>query len=211
MTPLPQDEKTITLRFPDIGLDHTWDIKSLPWSKFSAPGKKKYYFDEVTRLDFDLVDAIKPFVVAIRGKVHQGAATCFLYMYLTLGSQHSNGAIYALRSTIPIGAGLGSSASISVCLSTALQMQHGTLTTPFTGMLESETRLQTKRINNWAYVGEMLIHGNPSGVDNTVSVQGKAVFFKRRDYQAPPDVTPLDKYVYAGIYIAPYARLMTWL
>lgn len=110
-----------------------------------------------------------------------------------LGSQDAPSAIYALRSTIPIGAGLGSSASISVCLSTALQLQMGALTTPPPGMTDEERRLQVKRINNWAFVGEMCIHGNPSGVDNTVATQGKAVMFKRRDSNAPPEVTPLKR------------------
>merc|ERR1711964_524757 len=34
-------------------------------------------------------------------------------------------------------------------------------------------------------------HGNPSGVDNTVATQGKAVVYQRSDYAKPPKVTPL--------------------
>jgi mevalonate kinase len=37
----------------------------------------------------------------------------------------------------------------------------------------------------------MFIHGNPSGFDNTVSTQGKAVVFQRSDYGKPPNVKPL--------------------
>jgi mevalonate kinase len=37
----------------------------------------------------------------------------------------------------------------------------------------------------------MCIHGNPSGVDNTVSSGGKAVLFQRKDYSKPPLVKPL--------------------
>lgn len=37
----------------------------------------------------------------------------------------------------------------------------------------------------------MCIHGNPSGVDNTVASQGKAVVFQRTDYSKPPSVRPL--------------------
>ena len=40
----------------------------------------------------------------------------------------------------------------------------------------------------------MCIHGNPSGVDNTVSAGGKAVFFKREDYSKPPTVIPLRNF-----------------
>lgn len=195
VTPLPKTAHKLTLRFPDIGLDHSWDIELLPWDMFSAPGKKKYYFDTVERLDNQLMNEIKPLIADIPGKVLQTSAAAFLYLYLMLGSKHAPASIYTLRSTIPIGAGLGSSASISVCLSTALQLQMGTLTTPFNGMTSNETQLQLKRINNWAFVGEMCIHGNPSGVDNTVATGGKAVLFKRMDYSLPPQVTHISKSV----------------
>lgn len=32
-------------------------------------------------------------------------------------------------------------------------------------------------INKWAYEGERVIHGNPSGVDNAVSTWGTSVCF----------------------------------
>ncbi|KAI5818574.1 ribosomal protein S5 domain 2-type protein [Pyronema omphalodes] len=191
VTPYPKPSRTLTLRFSDIGLDHSWEIDALPWKAFTAPGKKRYYFDSLERLDPMLMKALKPFIDAIPGKVLQAAATSFLFLFMMIGNQHSPAAIYTMRSTIPIGAGLGSSASIAVCLSAALQLQGGTLAKPFKGMMPHETQLQLKRINNWAFVGEMCIHGNPSGVDNTVATGGKAVFFKRDDYSQPPEVTHL--------------------
>lgn len=124
-------------------------------------------------------------------KVHQNSASAFLYIFLSLGSQSFPGCLYTLRSTIPIGAGLGSSASISVCLSAALLLQIRTLSGPHPDQPSDEARLQVERINRWAFVGEMCIHGNPSGVDNTVATQGKAVVFQRSDYTKPPVVTPL--------------------
>lgn len=193
VTPYPKPSRTLTLRFADIKLDHSWDIESLPWKAFSAPGKKRYYFDSPERLDQQLKDALKPFTASITGKVEESAATSFLYLFLMIGSQYAPGAIYTLRSTIPIGAGLGSSASIAVCLSAALQLQSGTLAKPFKGMMPHETQLQVKRINNWAFVGEMVIHGKPSGVDNTVATQGKAVYFRRDNYDMPPEVTSLKE------------------
>lgn len=124
-------------------------------------------------------------------KVHQNSASCFLYIFLSLASQSFPGCLYTLRSTLPIGAGLGSSASISVCLSAALLLQIRTLSGPHPDQPAEEARLQVERINRWAFVGEMCIHGNPSGVDNTVATQGKAVVFQRSDYTKPPVVTPL--------------------
>lgn len=198
VTALSKSQRIITLRFPDISLNHTWKIDDLPWSTFSRPAKKKFYYDLVTALDPDLVGAMKPHLSGVSPeaspeirKIHQAAASAFLYLFLSLASQEFPGCIYTLRSTLPIGAGLGSSASISVCLSSALLLQIRTLSGPHPDQPREEAELQIERINRWAFVGEMCIHGNPSGVDNTVSTGGKAVLFKREDYSKAPNVTPL--------------------
>lgn len=198
VTALSKSQRIITLRFPDIAFAHTWKIDDLPWSTFSHPTKKKFYTDLVTTLDPDLVEAMKPHLSCVSPKtstetrkIHQAAASAFLYLFLSLGSQTFPGCIYTLRSTLPIGAGLGSSASISVCLSSALLLQIRALAGPHPDQPRVEAELQIERINRWAFVGEMCIHGNPSGVDNTVSTGGKAVLFKREDYSKAPTVTPL--------------------
>ncbi|KAL2023875.1 hypothetical protein VTK56DRAFT_652 [Thermocarpiscus australiensis] len=198
VTTLSKSKRTVTLRFPDIDFNHSWNIDELPWSTFSQPSKKKYYYDLVTELDPDLVAAIQPYLADVSPdkpkdirKVHQNSAGAFLYMFLSLGSQSFPGCQYTLRSTIPIGAGLGSSATIAVCLSAALLLQLRTLSGPHPDQPPDEARLQIERINRWAFVYEMFIHGNPSGVDNTVSTQGKAVLFQRADYSKPPHVRPL--------------------
>ena len=198
VTTLSKSQRTISLKFSDIGLDHTWEIDTLPWSTFSQPSKKKNYTDLVTTLDPDLVEAIKPHYSPVspdtkgeQKKIHQAAASAFLYLLLSLGKQDFPGCVYTLRSSLPIGAGLGSSASITVCLSAALLIQIRTLAGPHPDQPLEEVELQIERINRWAFVGEMCIQGNPSGVDNTVSTGGKAVLFKRPDYTRPPVVEPL--------------------
>ncbi|CAD6586792.1 MAG: Mevalonate kinase [Alectoria sarmentosa] len=201
VTTLSKSQRTMSLEFPDIGLSHTWDIDALPWSTFSHPSKKKLYYDLVTTLDPDLIEAMQPHLSDVspkakgeHKKIHQAAASAFLYLFLSLGNQSFPGSIYALRSTLPIGAGLGSSASISVCLSSALLLQIRTLAGPHPDQPSEEAELQVERINRWAFVAEMCIHGNPSGVDNTVSSGGKAVLFKREDYTRPPKVIPLRNF-----------------
>lgn len=198
VTALSKSKRTVTLRFPDIDMSHSWNIDELPWEIFSKPGKKKFYYDLVTSLDQDLLDAIQPHLANVslsksehERKVHQSSALSFLYLFLSLGSQKFPGCVYTLRSTIPIGAGLGSSGSIAVCMATALLLQLRTLSGPHPDQPSDEAKLQIERINRWAFVAEMCIHGNPSGVDNTVSTQGKAVVFQRIDYNKPPSVKPL--------------------
>lgn len=198
---LSKSHRTVTMRFPDIQLEHTWNIDELPWDVFSAPGKKKYYYDLVTELDPDLViamqphiDAVSPKVPEAKRKIHHSTACSFLYLFLSLASRKTAPCVYTLRSTIPMGAGLGSSASISVCISAALLLQIRALSGPHQDQPPQECELQIERINRWAFVGEMCIHGNPSGVDNTVSSGGKAVLFQRRDYNKPPRVIPLHSF-----------------
>lgn len=198
VTTLSKSHRTVTLNFRDIDLDHTWDIDSLPWNQFHDPSKKKFYYDSVTSLDPDLLEAIQPHTATISldkpdelRKIHQNAATSFLYLFLSLGSPQTHAAIYTLRSTIPPGAGLGSSASVSVCISAALLLQIRTLSGPHQDQPPDEAEVQLERINRWAFVGELCIHGNPSGVDNTVSTGGKAVVFTRGDYTKPPTVVPI--------------------
>ncbi|KAF2198199.1 mevalonate kinase-like protein [Delitschia confertaspora ATCC 74209] len=195
---LSKKHRTVTLRFPDIQLEHSWDLDELPWDTFSAPGKKRSYYDMVTSLDEDLLKALQPHIQAVspslpesKRKIHQSSASAFLYLFLSLASRKTAPCVYTLRSTIPIGAGLGSSASIAVCLSCALLLQIRALSGPHQDQPGKESELQIERINRWAFVGEMCIHGNPSGVDNTVSSGGKAVFFQRTDYAKPPLVKTL--------------------
>jgi mevalonate kinase len=201
VTTLSKSHRTITLVFPDIGLDHTWTMEDLPWSSFAHETKKRRYYDMVTSLDMDLVKAMQPHIANVsphlpepQRKIHQAAASSFLYLFLSLSSAVTAACIYTLRSTLPIGAGLGSSASICVCISAALLKQIHILSGPHEDQPQDEVDLQVERINRWAFVGELCIHGNPSGVDNTVSTSGKAVVFKRTNYQKPPEVTPLRNF-----------------
>lgn len=201
VTTLSKSHRTIRLCFPDIQLDHTWDIDELPWDVFNKISKKPRYYDMVTSLDEKLVEAMRPFIEEVspsesteRRKIHQAAASSFLYLYLALQPPTTPAAIWVLRSTLPIGAGLGSSASICVCIAAALLKQIHVLSGPHPDQPDEEVETQLERINRWAFVGELCIHGNPSGVDNTVASRGKAVLFKRVDYSKPPQATPLNAF-----------------
>lgn len=200
VTTLSKSQRTIRLVFPDIALDHTWNIDELPWDVFTRSKKPKYY-DLVTSLDQMLIQAMQPFIDQVspkekleKRKIHQAAASAFLYLFLCLQQSTTAAAIWVLRSTLPIGAGLGSSASISVCMAAAHLKQIHILSGPHDDQPHEEIETQLERINRWAFVGEMCIHGNPSGVDNTVSTRGKAVLFKREDYAKPPLATPVKDF-----------------
>lgn len=79
----------------------------------------------------------------------------------------------SVSSELPLGSGLGSSAAfcVSLCgaflgLSDSVKVdfgQHG-----WAAFGEKEQQL----VNKWAFEGEKIIHGKPSGIDNTVSTFG---------------------------------------
>lgn len=103
-----------------------------------------------------------------------------------------------MRSTLPVGAGLGSSASFSVCVATALLLLHQRISLPplppparepdtndpghihisHKGRRALPTDI-AEEANLWAFVAEKVLHGNPSGVDNSVSVYGGALAYTR--------------------------------
>jgi mevalonate kinase len=71
-----------------------------------------------------------------------------------------------ITSTIPIAAGMGSGAAVSVAICRALSA--------FLGSPLPETT-----VSSLAYVVERLHHGNPSGIDNTVIAYGRPVYYIR--------------------------------
>jgi mevalonate kinase len=75
--------------------------------------------------------------------------------------------------TLPIAAGLGSSAAFSVAVSAALLKSRSLL-------LSAPSTPSFEDINNWSYSAEMLFHGSPSGLDNTVATYGGAIAYSRR-------------------------------
>ncbi len=129
-----------------------------------------------TTLDTNLVKSLESLLEPFSKKEYQHAAAfTFLYLYISLAKPVRGDVSFLLRSAIPIGSGLGSSASISVCLAAALLTLGKQIPKP----LHIETKEVLKIINSWAYLGEKCIHGNPSGVDNTVATFGGGVVFRK--------------------------------
>ncbi|XP_049284818.1 mevalonate kinase [Anopheles funestus] len=82
----------------------------------------------------------------------------------------------SLHSEMSIGAGLGSSASYGVCvaagayhLARILQKDHST-------SIEPDVR---KKIYQWSFDSEIIMHVKPSGIDNEIATNGGLVRFRR--------------------------------
>lgn len=79
-----------------------------------------------------------------------------------------------------MGAGLGSSAAYCVALSAALLAYSEEIDLPLPSTKEGDKKVwidvvekQVELVNKWAFEGERIIHGRPSGIDNTVSSYGE--------------------------------------
>ncbi|BFZ60212.1 Mevalonate kinase [Saitoella coloradoensis] len=181
----------VTLNFADVHLQHSWDIASLPWSSVTSK-------DPLTvphNLEPVLTAALEPHLAEfVTSPFKHAAAYAFLYLFLHLASPSTSlDIIYTLRSTLPIGAGLGSSASISVAISAGLLLQNTHITPP-TPRKDRGTEL--KLIDAWSFIGEKCIHGTPSGVDNAVASSGGAVVFQRSlaSPTTPPAITKITTF-----------------
>ncbi|KAJ1924588.1 Mevalonate kinase [Tieghemiomyces parasiticus] len=118
-------------------------------------------------------------LVADQGLQARAAILAFLYLYskLAFRSRRLNpgmptrGFTIRTRSFLPVGAGLGSSASFSTCLAAALLKHFDLLTGP--------AAARQDLVNEWAFRAEQVIHGHPSGVDNCITTYGGAKLYRK--------------------------------
>ncbi|BFZ57805.1 Mevalonate kinase [Savitreella phatthalungensis] len=162
-----QKESGLRLVLPDVDLDVTISWSMVPISNSDSAKLDRAALEAIESGFQDLSDTSR------------AAATAFLYLVCQLADSESQrlavSGTYSVTSELPIGAGLGSSASVSVVIATALLLLTKELGPPH----EHLSRDALSVINRWAFVGEQVIHGTPSGVDNTVATYGQGVIFQR--------------------------------
>ncbi|KAJ9053773.1 Mevalonate kinase [Entomophthora muscae] len=194
----PQGNDIVELICPDIGYQGTWSLNTLRSmaSKFQKnPAHKELQeifagikcsnpdsLERLSRLniDLDLVQAeLSEFLAPGLDNSQKGAALSFLTLMALLFSSDmgmlGRGFMMAVQSTLPVGAGLGSSASFSVSVGGAL------LNLLFPEFLSKNPNC-LELVNRLGYLAERVIHGNPSGVDNTVSTYGKFVTYQKGEF-----------------------------
>ncbi|KAF9115416.1 Mevalonate kinase [Mortierella sp. AM989] len=168
----------LEVNLPDVQLARSWRLSDIPrqarWEGYPFPP---------TTMNAMLLDQLTTFVDLGTQTNRSQAAIALLYLhsYLTTDEVAIQGYDFCVRSNLPVGAGLGSSASYSVCLATALLKLNGHLSESL-GMSVTDQR---DLVNQWAFQAEKVIHGNPSGIDNTVSTLGGAVIFKKGEKIEP--------------------------
>ncbi|GAA5907493.1 hypothetical protein JCM8208_001393 [Rhodotorula glutinis] len=185
----------LSIDLPDLGYSQSWDLSTLPWhlvdpaltsssssvAAFLKTGPKPDHAPSTELLTL----LANQFVHQDQLKAVQ-AAQAFLYLYMHLAAAHGGprtAQSFTVRSGLPISAGLGSSAAYSVALSSALLYSHGVLPLPSSSASSSGDgkidRAHADLVNAHAFLAEKVIHGTPSGIDNTVATLGGAVAFRR--------------------------------
>uniref|UniRef100_A0A8C7BNQ0 Mevalonate kinase n=1 Tax=Neovison vison TaxID=452646 RepID=A0A8C7BNQ0_NEOVI len=170
----PHSNGKVCLNLPNIGVKQAWDVAGLQLqdTSFLEQG-------DATAPTAEQVEKLKEVAgITQDGAKPEGLAVlAFLYLYLSICRKQR--ALPSLDITVwsqlPTGAGLGSSAAYSVCMAAALLTVCEEIPNPQKdGVSASRWAVEDlELINKWAFQGERMIHGNPSGVDNAVSTWGR--------------------------------------
>ncbi|CAL8249096.1 unnamed protein product [Merluccius merluccius] len=168
----------VCVDLPNIDTSLSWDVSELRMLLSASLGEDK----ETKLLDVELLRRLREFVGITDGNLdtRSMATLAFLYIYLSLfGSGDLPSLSVSVWSELPTGAGLGSSAAYSVCLAAALLTASGAIPAPLKDTASTARWCQEdmELINSWAFQGEKIIHGNPSGVDNAVGTWGGMLRF----------------------------------
>lgn len=177
-TPSSENEESLRLVLKDTALEFEWPIsrirEAFPESVSLLSSTPNSCSVECAKSIAALVEDLN--IPEAKIGLASGVAA-FLWLYSSI--QGFKPATVVINSDLPLGSGLGSSAAFCVALAAALLavtdsvsvdvMQQG-----WHSFGEKELDL----VNKWAFEGEKIIHGKPSGIDNTVSSYGNIISFK---------------------------------
>lgn len=185
---------SVSLDLPDIGVKLSWKLEVIQtlWTQMGCrrESSPQQLTEERASKLHQFLDITEE--VASPAKL---ALLSFLHLYLSILPQPVALSI-CLNSQLPTGAGLGSSAAYAVCISAALLHVAGLLSSDkdssaATECYSSDTSniIDLKKVSEWAFRSEQIVHGTPSGIDNSICTHGGAVNFKAGScsaMQVPP-------------------------
>ncbi|KAJ2538488.1 Mevalonate kinase, partial [Coemansia sp. RSA 1933] len=154
----PRKDGKVRVLLPDVNVDIVFGVEAL--ARVDVSG-----LDHPTE-----IEALVPEAIEIPDGPGRTAVLSFVYLYsgIFVGTTRpsAGGFSVCVRSLLPVGSGLGSSAALNVTLSAALLRISGRIGP------HAETEEEKQLVNEWAFRGEQVAHGTPSGIDNAVATYG---------------------------------------
>lgn len=174
---------SVSLNLPDVDINKTWPLETLQalWTQMGCSQKT-----DAAPLTDPQAAQLRKFLgieAEVGNPPRKLALLSFLHLYLAI-LPHPLPMQISVSSQLPTGAGLGSSAAYAVCLSGALLHIAGRLS-------QGEDKANLEKVSQWAFRSEQIIHGTPSGIDNSICTYGGAVNFKSGT-STPVEVPPLQ-------------------
>jgi len=160
---LTSDTQTVVLKLTDFNFETKWSFTELLNAQKYFGKCTLEYNDSVSTkfnalLNTDLMTVNEA----------SDSVRAFLFLYFGLSDTHCDSKLVAMNvtvsSSLPVGAGLGSSAAFSVSLTGAL----------FRAFNIEES---LENISKLAFQVERMFHGKPSGIDNSICTFGGALLF----------------------------------
>uniref|UniRef100_A0A1L8DZ74 Mevalonate kinase n=1 Tax=Nyssomyia neivai TaxID=330878 RepID=A0A1L8DZ74_9DIPT len=194
------DDQCMLICFPKIGLDNLHisleainKFLAICWEKYGAiefPEGLNHdvFLEEVKNFVQETVkEGGKDFLDSI--KLNSLSAVFYLLLGIFIEGQIRSvrkGIKIDLKTEMSVGAGLGSSASFGVCLAATFYLlarlvKQESYLDDYNGLTEMQQHDIKQKISSWAFQSEKIMHGNPSGLDNTICTFGNVVkFYKGR-------------------------------
>jgi len=181
---LYQAEGEVSLDLPDIGLQRCWPVEQIrAWFGHLIRNDWRVPTSPTRQLKQALLEAVHRHVADL-SQQHALALVSFFYLYCSLCPSFP-GVHVEVRSELPTGAGLGSSAAYGVSLVTALLYRYHQVApsaherlTLHTGEEVRPDTATRDLISGWAFTSDQIIHGDASGIDNSICAHGGAITFR---------------------------------
>ncbi|XP_061348484.1 mevalonate kinase isoform X2 [Gastrolobium bilobum] len=175
----PSDnEDSLKLQLKDMALEFSWPISRI---REAFPESAVPLSSTPTSCSVESAKSIAALVEELNiPEANIGLASgvsAFLWLYTSV--QGFKPATVVVSSELPLGSGLGSSAAFCVALAAVLLAFTDSVSVDVNhqGWLSFGEK-ELDLLNKWAFEGEKIIHGKPSGIDNTVSTYGNVISFK---------------------------------
>nr|AFN02124.1 mevalonate kinase [Panax notoginseng]AIK21790.1 mevalonate kinase [Panax notoginseng] len=177
--PSPSDnDNTLKLQLKDLDLEFSWTVQRIKDAFCDRGGCNASSPTSCSPETIKIIAALVEEQYIPEAKIGLAAGvTAFLWLYTSI--QGYKPAKVIVTSELPLGSGLGSSAAFCVSLSAAFIALSDSVNLDFNHqgwLMFGESKLEL--VNKWAFEGEKLIHGKPSGIDNTVSTFGNMIKFR---------------------------------